>query len=367
MSSILIRFVSKAFRFCNFADGVFRDRIAIQRSCFYDYFPLGVYDDEMFVPGSSYCLSSQYDLLASGGEFGHIAMYDVSPFLSREVIKPASLEDGLGMDEVQLKRPAILASRGLNERWTSDLTFVSREVMCSSSDDGCLRLWSTFNGSNLAGVLVDEMHAKGVYTCDSENYNIASGLKDGTVRLFNGDLQCVRTWGTKHGVVKSVRFKDANVFASCGNDRTFRLNDIRAKDVGSSECDPYARAVNFLDWNFCDRNKLLVTAYDDEMSLYDVRNVKHPYLHLRLGLTRQILKPCWVGTEACKIVFGSGHLLFCYDSSSGEHLFNCDFPFGKAVGQVCNGRKDRDDILCAVSADGTVMVLQNQIAEPDED
>ena len=57
---------------------------------------------------------------------------------------------------------------------------------------------------------------------------ILTASKDESVAVTNlhpeGDLDLLRTFEQQHsGVVKCARWRDADVFASCGNDRLARL------------------------------------------------------------------------------------------------------------------------------------------------
>jgi len=95
---------------------------------------------------------------------------------------------------------------------------------------------------------------------------VITGSKDGTVALSHissHSIEKVHSYQGYHSsVVKCVRFRDRNVFASCGNDKEVQIMDIREKEpcmVTLKEKHSYA--INSVSWHPIDMNLIMSSGF----------------------------------------------------------------------------------------------------------
>ncbi|KAL1508733.1 hypothetical protein AB1Y20_004828 [Prymnesium parvum] len=269
-----------------------------------------------------YCLAcaavqgTSHALLASGGKGGVLSLW------------------GLEGDAPQ--EPLMQWRAGSS--WVGDIRFCSQAtsestLLLSCANDATLKLWdvnkSTHRGKSEALSPRDEMapHAAGIFGMDERAGRILTASKDRTVGLSlltPSGLRTDRRIGSLHdAIVKAVRWRNANEFASAGADARVLLSDTRAADGGAialAAC--HVKAVNALAWSPSDEALLLSSGFDAQLYLHDVRKPQAP-LHAFAGHTlrqvqRGIHQPAFCFGGRCIVAVGDGsRLLSMYCASTG--------------------------------------------------
>ena len=191
----------------------------------------------------------------------------------------------------------LLLSYKAHQGWCANAQFVnnhSNVLATAGGMDGTVALW------NIASVEAKkqtpslqtrnaDIHDAGVFSLDVFNENsIFTASKDRSVcssRITDdGQLKVLRRFDEFHsGVVKCVKARSEDVFATCGNDGVVAIWDIRdskTKPVHHIENAHGGYAVNFVEWNVeGDTNQIATSAFDDSINLWDVRRGCEGKLH----------------------------------------------------------------------------------------
>lgn len=84
-------------------------------------------------------------------------------------------------------------------------------------------------------------------------------------------------------VVKTVKFRDNNIFASAGNDSEIIVVDIRLEKSKCSTCKISGfcnYAINSLQWCTNNENIIMSSSFDTKILLFDIRSIDKPLLTL---------------------------------------------------------------------------------------
>ncbi len=80
-------------------------------------------------------------------------------------------------------------------------------------------------------------------------------------------------------VVKDVQWRDEYFLASCGDDRTIQMSDVRGKEgrcrIGAIS-NSHNRTVHTVRWHPMDNHTFLSAGLDQEIKLWDLRNFSVP-------------------------------------------------------------------------------------------
>ncbi|GBG28868.1 Autophagy-related protein 22 [Hondaea fermentalgiana] len=165
--------------------------------------------------------------------------------------------------------------------WCSSVHFVGNtSLLLGASNDGGLTLFDTnlIDETDGAPRIVangpSDLHASGIFSMHVNDHLVATASKDASVALCrvteNSDLVVTERFPDLHGgVVKSVRLRDQNTFASTGNDVCLHVCDIRTKSVSVTIDNVHEQAANSVRWR--NEHQLMTTSFGPEMRLFDIR------------------------------------------------------------------------------------------------
>lgn len=214
----------------------------------------------------------------------------------------------------------------IHSRWISSVQFVDhtdRPRFLSCSDDGSIALWrcepkafpSASGGRQEDSWSIHpvsrsyDLHEAGIYSMDVRGDKILTSAKDAKIclsSLTSTGMQLELGFNDLHsGVIKAVKWKDDNIFASCGNDRLINVVDIRSPKIPSIVfTDQHLLSINHINWN-CNpssssllSNLLISSSFDKTINVYDIRKPGAGALHIIRGFcdgpesrTNQIVRP----------------------------------------------------------------------------
>ena len=202
-----------------------------------------------------------YGLIAAAGDGGIVSIFE-------------TLASNLLM--------SFVAHRG----WCANAQFIdSKNIVSAGGMDGKIALWNimeqtTQTRSPSLRVRSGDIHDAGIFSLHYFENRLFTASKDksvcSSVITEDGTIKMMRRFESFHsGVVKCVKAKSADVFATCGNDATVAVWDHRTqtdKPVLGIE-DAHRCAVNFVEWNAeGDEHQIMTSAFDDSIKLWDVRN-----------------------------------------------------------------------------------------------
>ena len=183
----------------------------------------------------------------------------------------------------------LLLSYKAHQGWCANAQFVNNNnnvLATAGGMDGTVALWNVASVEALKQTPClqtrnADMHDAGVFSLNVFNENsIFTASKDRSIcssRITeDGQLKVLRRFDKFHsGVVKCVKAKSEDVFATCGNDGIIAIWDTRdskEKPVHHIENAHGGCAVNFVEWNVeGDTNQIITSAFDDSINLWDVR------------------------------------------------------------------------------------------------
>mmetsp|Transcript_26321 Transcript_26321/g.102789 ORF Transcript_26321/g.102789 Transcript_26321/m.102789 type:complete len:365 (-) Transcript_26321:72-1166(-) len=218
-----------------------------------------------------YSMSTCRNIIAAGGKNGYVSVFR------------------LDQTETPEEEDASFISSKLHTGWISEVKLVELDdgvkvALLTASNDGSISLW------NPASVDVErktpeclftcvDMHTRGIFSFDVSNRRILTGSKDCTIglgRIESTGMTNISSFHDHHdGVVKCVRWRNPDEFASGGNDGRIILSDVRMKAPKAVTIESAQDgAVNSIDWSPTDCNYLISSGFDPSVHLWDVRNPK---------------------------------------------------------------------------------------------
>ncbi len=157
-------------------------------------------------------------ILASGGDFGGILLWDIDSILARDytVIRQGDLD----MDMGWAIKDTLVGPRVNSVAFAPD----GKTIAASAKWDQTARLWDTDSGA-LKARLEGHMDQVSSVAFAPDGKTIASASDDGTVRLWEADSGAPKTTLKGHtAFVRSVAFApDGKTIASASRDQTVRL------------------------------------------------------------------------------------------------------------------------------------------------
>ena len=162
--------------------------------------------------------------------------------------------------------------------------------------------------------------------------------------------------------MKSVRWREScspcAVFASCGNDRTIQVTDIREHSTSAGQLvleNVHRTAINCLRWSPSSEYLILSASHDPSLLVHDIRKPDQPLFAFSGHSPPQkhrlqgILQPCFVGGGAAVVVAGepADQLnLYSLAGDVGRTVSRGKVDF--AVGAVfCGGTEIDAPLLCS--------------------
>ena len=247
----------------------------------------------------------------------------------------------------------LLLSYKAHQGWCANAQFVNNRnnvLATAGGMDGTIALW------NIASVEVKkqtptlqtrntDMHEAGVFSLNVFNENsIFTASKDRSVcssRITeDGQLKVLRRFDDFHsGVVKCVKARSEDVFATCGNDGIVAIWDTRdskARPVHHIENAHGGCAVNFVEWNVeGDINQIVTSAFDDSINLLDVRRVDggklhrfNAHKHPRVQKHKMLYSPAFTFNGRAIVTAGEGtSALTIYDIENKSKVCSGDIGF----------------------------------------
>ncbi|KAG5189994.1 WD40-repeat-containing domain protein [Tribonema minus] len=292
----------------------------------------------------------QLGLLAAGGKGGIVALFRVAPAVS------------LAGDADQ--QDASLMTFRAHKGWVSAVQFAERGgatvevgggrdveaggrggralLLLSSGNDGVVKLWDVSRQSKGTPLLVAQacdLHSKGIFSMHMHRGVIATASKDRTVAISKlvGDGRGIaldRVLGdteTLHaGVIKDVQLRDATTVASCGDDASVRVCDIRAARgyyIAVGLEDVHSACAHTVRWHPTDEHLLLTAGLDTVVKLFDLRKPNAAAVeyrgHVPFALPRYkaIHRPEFYDGGAAVITCGErSDALSMYDTKTGTAI-----------------------------------------------
>ena len=247
----------------------------------------------------------------------------------------------------------LLLSYKAHQGWCANAQFVNKRnnvLATAGGMDGTIALW------NIASVEVKkqtpslqtrntDMHEAGVFSLNVFNENsIFTASKDRSVcssRITeDGQLKVLRRFDDFHsGVVKCVKARSEDVFATCGNDGIVAIWDTRdskARPMHHIENAHGGCAVNFVEWNVeGDINQIVTSAFDDSINLWDVRRVDggklhrfNAHKHPRVQKHKMLYCPAFTFNGRAIVTAGEGtSALTIYDIENKSKVCSGDIGF----------------------------------------
>jgi WD40 repeat protein len=184
----------------------------------------------------------------------------------------------------------------VHDSWISGVKFLDIDrddesySLLTTSDDAKLKLWS-FDTSlkeeyhKLAHINpVSEVNTEsGIYSVDAFHHRILTSCKNGEVvlhELVESEIRTVQHYIAHTDVAKHVRWRDPNVFATCGNDKKINVYDIRVAtqpNVTSYE-NAHSLSINTVAWQPGEPFRLISSGFGNVIRFIYARHILTPIL-----------------------------------------------------------------------------------------
>lgn len=264
---------------------------------------------------------------------------------------------------------------------TQDLRFLT------AGNDGWLSLWNA--GKSAIGIggrekprciAQDTPHGgAGIFSMSEIGGLILTSSKDFSAAVTDidpaGGFQVLQHFEDLHnGVVKCARWKpvvrhsddgEASycqkpfIFASCGNDRSIRITDIRQQTSSASSTaamaikETHSTAINCVAWSPSNEYVLLSSSHDPHILLHDIRRTTQPLVKMsghaspnrRVG---SILHPAFVESGSAVVTPGDrSTVLTLYCADSGGIISQGDTAM--LIGAIFSRGRRGDPLFCATN------------------
>ena len=255
-------------------------------------------------------------ILVAGGKDGYVAAWGRGT--ASEDNNNNNDDDATDADGNTLCHP--LMTYKLHKGWISDVqlypdsTTGNSNKLFTAGNDGVVCLWdlhktATSTAQPQCLLRNDTLHAGGIFSLHANvNDRVVTGSKDWSVVVScvppngGGGFIVERRYEDLHqGVVKCVRWRDTNIFASCGNDRTVKIVDIRVHGDGCdlALAEQHTSTINCVRWSPRDEHLIVSASNDAYMVLHDVRKPDMAVYRFAIGAggkrVKGIYQPCFVG------------------------------------------------------------------------
>eukprot|EP00939_MAST-03C_sp_MAST-3C-sp1_P003705 g3705.t1 len=283
----------------------------------------------------SLAFSADASLLAAAGHQGRAAIFSC---VQRGCLSgPSGVEAGDEAGDDDDDDDALMSFKA-HSGWISSTLFLSGypHVLLTAANDALVTLWDVRKvlreHSNARPKILHStsVHRTGIFCAHNVGDRLVTASKDKTVAYAaissSGGVRVVRRFDSIHSkVVKSAVLRDANVFASAGNDLSVVVADARQKEIAAEREDAHPFAVNHVAWNPCDANEFMTASFDNTIRLWDVRSLASPKRSLRGHAMlhdgqrgRCITKPVYVAGGRCVATSGEkSNALSIFDTATG--------------------------------------------------
>eukprot|EP00298_Acanthocystis_sp_HF-20_P007884 c1733_g1_i1.p1 GENE.c1733_g1_i1~~c1733_g1_i1.p1 ORF type:complete len:311 (+),score=91.05 c1733_g1_i1:54-986(+) len=188
--------------------------------------------------------------------------------------------------------PSQLSFKG-HSGWISSCCFVNpsksqeKNFLLTSSNDGRVSLWDlskecTIEAKPLEVFSTDSLHNGGIFKMHEKDLRVVTASKDGTVsysQLTETEIKEIHQFNKHEGVVKYVQLRDSNVFASCGNDCTIRIFDVRENPSSLHNMvieNAHESPINSAQWHPTNEFEVMSSSFDAHTKIWDLRNPSKP-------------------------------------------------------------------------------------------
>ena len=214
---------------------------------------------------------SRRPVLACGGDKGFVAVF------------PAQ---GLVLDDAP--EPSPLLAWQAHKGWVGGVQFASMQagamgstastLLLTSSNAGEVCVWDINKASNGTPRQASCVSLGSIWELHEQGGLVLTASKDATitlVELSSTGLKTVQSYDDLHGkVIKTVRWRDANVFASAGNEADIVVVDRRERQKSGGTLridDASTKCINCLRWSPSDEHMVLSNGFELAARLHDIR------------------------------------------------------------------------------------------------
>ncbi|OQR87381.1 hypothetical protein THRCLA_10465, partial [Thraustotheca clavata] len=256
-----------------------------------------------------YTMDSKYGLVASGGHLGYTSIY------AQDTIAGGT---------------APLHSFRAHQGWISSVKILpptaTRSLFLTAANDAYVKIWDlnqTAKSTELPKLEVstNDLHSNGIFSLDLQMANdqvkLLTCSKDQSVVLSilnnAGSIQRLDTFEDHLSVVKCVRFSphDVNMFASCSNDRSVIVRDIRSKSNATIFSDVHTQAVNCVRWHPINETQLTTSSFDGSLHVFDTRKPSDPVVTFGLSKTTKLFNHEFIHNEYIAVCLEKTLTLYC--------------------------------------------------------
>lgn len=341
----------------------------------------------------AYSVDWRPGLVAAAGKDGQAVVWGSRELESGNYSNVNTEEEG---EEEEEREIAPLVSAKLHKGWISDIQLCDGNsssdnnggvLLLSAGNDGAVCLWDISKTAAVGArkemprclARGDDLHRGGVFSMHAMGRNVVTGSKDCSVVVSRygssgGEFSVVRRYEDLHdGVVKCVRWRpfsniasdsgvESSVFASCGNDRTVKISDIREGSLLQQNSTTgsegivldgfHSTTVNCLRWSPAAEYLLLSASHDPTLVLHDLRRpdtALYTFIgHSTLPRIKNIYQPAFVAGGAAVATAGDpAHQLSLYSVLDGRTISKGEVDV--TIGATFCGSSPNAPLLCSAN------------------
>jgi hypothetical protein len=262
---------------------------------------------------AAWCLGVDHtgQIIAAGGKRGVCKLF-IRPQTGEHQQNNSNSSENSIVSEWESDYLPASASFQAHSRWQSTVIFVSPrystqeygQTFLTAADDGAINLFSaeqimaqqyeannTTNSSEILQVSPissagsEQLHGAGIYCADLYENKIASSGKDSSViisQLAQSEIigNTLQLSGVHSQTVKHVSWRCENVLASCSNDKSVAVYDLRISS--RDKCvlhipQLHDLAVNTVLWRPMESHFLLSSSFDKSIAMIDLRRISYHF------------------------------------------------------------------------------------------
>jgi len=214
---------------------------------------------------------SRRPVLACGGDKGFVAVFPAQSLVLDDAPEPSPLL-------------AWQAHKG----WVGGVQFASMQagamgsaastLLLTSSNAGEVCVWDINKASNGTPFKAACVALGSIWDLHEQGGQVLTASKDGTITLLelsSNGLKTVQSYDDLHDrVIKTVRWRDTNVFASAGNEADIVVVDRRERQKSGGTLridDASTNCINCLRWSPSDEHLVLTNGFELAARLHDIR------------------------------------------------------------------------------------------------
>lgn len=325
------------------------------------------------------------DVFVAGGHGGRIAVFG-----TKDLAHPENDEGEDGGP------PGPLLSFKGHSGWISTVQFIgennfsnqaSSNILMTASNDAVVTLWdlrkqlATDRARDVRPLKLtskNDLHANGIFCAHEKKGKLVTASKDKSVCFSEisstegGLIRSIRELNFHTSVVKCAKLRDEHVLASCGNDLSVCVFDVRTPTGHSMHVDgAHDFAGNSLDWHPTDENMLISACFGNTIRVWDLRKFTDPvrllkgHAQLYDGQRGGIYHPCFINRGKNVLTTGAKcDSLSLFDFATGELRSKGSLDIGEATTVAPS---DELGTLIAAARGGKIVLLQPDFAEQGTD